>query len=1224
MTLASIRDRGIMHNRSGNLSVILLSLACFFISHSFLVAAQKYDSCNLATSEYGAILLPSSQSGDVKLQVERSFDGDIKTNWISDLGTYPNWVEVRWQQPVLLNRIVVNISQINKMDKYKVLVLVNGKWLQILDGIQNSSEIIDRSFKAVETLRVRFCMYYSGKDICQAVSSINELQVFGYADWAEACKRMAKPWWKSAWIWYPEGEISEVDRCFRKHFKINDLNEIDQALLQIGADDSYDLYVNENHIATGGWVTTQYDVKKYLKTGDNLIAVKCHEDVSFEGLIAELTINKSDGAIDRILTDKTWQSYNKAAVDWYKSGIDESDWKFAKEQGIPPNCTIRTDQPYIDVAAKENFFVKSFRALSKAIPGKKVDLDLSVQVKSVVQEDYGFVVRVGDKSLSPTADYTVAKKEFLPLNRTSKWIPGKTYKISTSVYIPDWAPHGCVSVSLIPTGNGAEGCLGDRKDNVVGSINIRKFASDPKPWPAITPKTEVKLKNGNPTLFVNGKVLNPYIMSHPDYATYEAFGEQAKPGCRIWRILGVKMVNYSYETDQGKKENIEYFKIIDQLINNVLKVNPDAYILAGSIVQAAQEWTDRYPDDATLLSNGRRLQYSLSSRRWSKQLDYDYRALVQHMMKQKYSAHIIGVHYEMAQETNYWGYGVNDSATPRNQIVLGDYSTEHIRAFRLWLRDRYKDNLEALRTAWKDQNIDFDIAYPKIDILCAEDTLMFKDPAKTQMPMDYWEFHSDEMVNMSNVVAKAVKEASGGKYITGLWGFYSDGVYDGPNVPGKMQYMGHTALQKALASPYIDYLAMIQSYTHRRWGRPMYAGNLVESIRRHGKIPLVEFDVRTFFTPVEYDMRTYSQPESISVMQSYIWGAAIRADALWWVGFSRGTTGRPSVPWYAEKSLTDAIGQGKRLYDVVYNTASPSNSEVAVFMSNDDMRAMDVYDGYKPLISAQYQTSFFETTKLGAPVDYYELNDISFDSMNQYKVYVFLNAYNLTKSQRDAIKARVRRVGKTAVWLYGAGYNNGLTISEANIQDLTGINTGCTIERRLPTVKFEQGHILTANLPAGYTLQPQRWEYDARPYEIGPIFHVNDSSAEALGRYEHDSQVAYASKMVDGGRSIFLAIPYISSSVLRDICRVAGVSLYTQNDTYLDATRHFILITNTENDFNQTITLPQKATIYDISNSKLIASNVKSFMAKIAPFTSSVYFTGTDAEVTAFRKKLVH
>jgi|GEM_PF-6341757 len=1213
-----------MHNRSNNLLVILLSITCVLIAHSLLYAAQKHESFNLAASEFGAILLPSSQSGDVNLQVERSIDGNIKTNWVSDIGTYPNWIEVRWQQPVSVNRITIDFAATNQMDNYKLMAWVNGKWMQVLDGKLVDGEKLDRSFKNLEALRVRFYMYYSDKGVRQAVSSINELKIFGCADWVEACKQMTKPWWKSAWIWYPEGEISEVDRYFRKHFRIYNLNLINQALLQIGADDSYDLYLNEHQIAKGGWVTTQFDVKKYLKSGDNLIAVKCHEDVSFEGLIAELTLNKSDGSIARIFTDKTWQSYNKDSGDWYKFSNDESEWKPVKEQGIPPNCTIRTDQPYIDVAAKQSFYINSFRTLSKAIPGKRVELEFAAQVKSVVHEDYGFVVRVGDKSLSPTADYTVAKKEFLPLTKTSKWVPGKTYKLSTSIYIPDWAPHGNVSVSLIPTGKGVEGCIGNTKDNIVGSLNIRKFASDPKPWPAVTPKTEVKLRNGNPTLYVNGKVLNPYIMSHPDYATYEAFGEQAKPGCRIWRILGVKMVNCSYETQQGRKENIEYFKIIDQLINNVLKVNPDAYILAGSIVQAAPEWTDRYPNDATLLSNGRRLQYSLSSRRWARQLDYDYRALVKHMMKQKYSGHIIGVHYEMAQETNYWGYGVNDSSTPRNQIVLGDYSAEHIRAFREWLKERYRGDVASLRSAWKDKSVDFDTAYPKLDTLCAEDTLMFKDPAKTQMPMDYWEFHSEEMVNMSNVVARAVKEASGGKYITGLWGFYSDGVYDGPNVPGKMQYMGHTAIQKALDSPYIDYLAMIQSYTHRRWGRPMYAGNLVESIRKHGKMPLVEFDVRTFFTPVEYDMRTYSQPESISVMQSYIWGAAIRGDALWWVGFSRGITGRPSVPWYAEKSLTDLIGQGKRLYDVVYNTVSPSNSEVAVFMSDDDMRAMDVYDGYKPLISAQYQTSFFETTKLGAPVDYYELNDISLNCMDQYKVYVFLNAYNLTKSQRDAIKARVRRVGKTAVWLYGAGYNNGATISESNIQDLTGISTGCTIERRLPTVKFEPGHPLTTNLLAGYTLQPQRWEYDLRPYEIGPIFYVNDPSAEVLGKYEHNGQTAYASKIVDGGRSIFLAIPYISSSVLRDICRVAGVSLYTQNDTYLDSTRHFILITNTENDFNQTITLPQKTTVYDISSNLIIARNVSSFTPKIAPFKSSLYFTGTDSEVAAFISKMAH
>jgi hypothetical protein len=295
----------------------------------------------------------------------------------------------------------------------------------------------------------------------------------------------------------------------------------------------------------------------------------------------------------------------------------------------------------------------------------------------------------------------------------------------------------------------------------------------------------------------------------------------------------------------------------------------------------------------------------------------------------------------------------------------------------------------------------------------------------------------------------------------------------------------------------------------------------------------------------------------------------------------------------------------------------PSNAEVAVFFSNNDICAMDAYDGSDVLMSAQYQTAFFELAKLGTPVDYYELNDINLPVMSQYKVYVFLNAFNLTAAQRDAIKAVVRQSGKTAVWLYGTGYNNGSTNDVANIQDLTGMVTQVTLEKRLPTINF----VSDGSLPPNYTLQPHPWEFDPHSgsYTIGPIFDVDtDTSRTILGRYAHNNKVACASKMVGNGKSVYVGIPYMSSVLLRKICRDSGVFLYSQNDLYLDADKHFILITNGSVAFNNSIALPQSSQVYDLWNDNIITPGT-SFTATIPANVSRMYFYGTSDEVAKFR-----
>lgn len=1045
---------------------------------------------NISNASLGAIAVPSSQSDSMSYEVENIIDDDANTFWLSALGTFSNWIEIRWPQPIYATTVVVDEKAGYLSASYRIDVFsVNTNSWQTIVGPKTNpipGQTIIEAFSAIEITKVRFYALAPYNGATQ--SGITSMQVYGTRDWIAACK-------------------------------------------------------------------------------------------------SELPPYKPDPA--------SFPAVSSAAN--YK-------------------CTYFSATP------------------TAVVPGSKVLINLKMRKATADTTNYGFQVRIGELASNAQyfdytnyADYTVAVSEINPPTPTSQWVINRDYPLTISVYIPQWAPHANMPVIVTPLCAASRGTITNVANNIIGTFKIQRFATDPVPWPTAVPTTTIAIENDQANLYVNGNLVQPYIMTTPDYTTYQSMGEQLVATCKLWRLLTTKSVDASYGTPEGDAENAACFAELDQKINNLLKVDPNAYILPAFMIRASEAWSSRWPNDSTVLSNGERFpySYSLSSARWASQLDYDYRALVAHLMTQNYSGHIIGVSYEMAKETQYWGCWENTSDTPRNSMVLGDYSSAHITEFRAWLQAKYVSEA-ALKTAWHDSNVTFATAYPTPSVLRQMDsTLMFKDPGVTRMPMDYWEFHAEAMAKMAIVAAKAIKEASGNKYITGLWGFYSNGVYATGTEPGKLVHMGHTALQTALASPYIDYFAILHSYAHRQWGEPTIAYQQGQSIRQHGKMVIVELDMRTFFTPIVFNDRTFSEPETLSVIYENIWGAALRGDALWWVGFSAGATGsdRKSIPWFASESVNEALVKSKKWYDGIRDTASPSSAEVAVFINNADIYAMDAFDGYKPQVSAQYQTVLYELTKLGTPVDYYELNDITKPCMSQYKVFVFLSAYNLTSAQRDAIKAVVRQTGKTAVWLYGAGYNNGTTNAVVNIQDLTGMITEVTLEKRLPVVSFLSGHSLTANIPVGYTLQPHQWEHDPRPYEIGPIFNVNDGSVEQLGTYSHNGKTAYAAKMVSNGRSIFMAIPYMSSVVLRDICRVSGVLLYSQNDLYLNADQHFILITNGSTNFSGSISLPQSSQVYDLWNKTIIGTGT-SFNASIPANVSRMYFYGTSTEVTAFRAKV--
>ncbi len=912
-------------------------------------------------------------------------------------------------------------------------------------------------------------------------------------------------------------------------------------------------------------------------------------------------------------------------------------WIQAAQSGLPPYLPDAGTFPAPKTRA--HYSLSSFEIdPGVAKPGRKMQIRMQLRKTVADDQNYGFQVRIGKEGLRDAygkSDYTLAVTGVQPAIPTSHWVVGKDYEVTANITIPAWSPHDA-SVPIIVTPLRASGAVAHAQsassgsivnvtENVVGTLKIQRFDSDPTPWPAVVPTTQIKIENDQANIYVNGKYISPYIMTVPDNASAQSIGEQLISGSHLWRVLTIKDVAADYSTPEGDAENARYFAAVDEEIHQLLKYDPDAWVIVAFSMRPT-EWSLHWPDETTILSDGSKKSYSLSSPRWARQLDYDYRALVRHLMSQDYSGHVIGVHYETAKETQYWGWenSSNNLSTAREDIVFGDFSPVHIAAFRKWLRHRYV-NEQALQQAWNDSRVTFANAFPTPAVLRQMDSrLMFKDPAVTRMPMDYWEFHGEAMAQMASVAAKAVKEASGGKYITGLWGFYSNGTFATGLAPGNLQHVGYTGLQTAMASPYIDYFGMIQAYTHRRSGRPMIPESLPQSMLRHGKMPLIEFDARTFFVPVEVASNTFSEQESLSTLYTYAWGAGLRGCALWWVGFPKGATGsdRLSVPWFSLESINAALSKARKWYDAIRATASPSTSEVAVFFNNADVWGMDPYDGRNVLVSAQYQTTFFELMKLGAPVDQYELNDISLPGMSQYKVYVFLNAHHLTTAQRNIIKTVVRLPGKTAVFVYGSGYSDGTNMSVANIQDLTGIVTEVTLEKRLPTVSITSRHPLTTNIPEGYTLKPHHWEHDTSPYVIGPIFNVNDPDAETLGTYTHNNQVAYAAKMISGSRSVYMAIPYLSATVLRDVCRAAGVFIYSQEDIYLDADKHFVLLANdSTHTLNTQIQLPQSSQIYDLWSDTIIGTG-NSFTASVPANDSRMYFYGSSSEVASFRKKI--
>lgn len=138
------------------------------------------------------------------------------------------------------------------------------------------------------------------------------------------------------WIWAPTKNPSAAaaGHCyFRKTFEITN---IDSGVVQITADDRYDLLVNGRYVGSGAdWKTLKsYDIRRYLVNGRNAIAVRVQNtDQGSAGLVARVVVRKRGDTEIAYSTDSTWRVATQELPGWQRTLFNDSRWLAAQSLG---------------------------------------------------------------------------------------------------------------------------------------------------------------------------------------------------------------------------------------------------------------------------------------------------------------------------------------------------------------------------------------------------------------------------------------------------------------------------------------------------------------------------------------------------------------------------------------------------------------------------------------------------------------------------------------------------------------------------------------------------------------------------------------------------------------------------------------------------------------------------------------------------------------------------
>lgn len=150
------------------------------------------------------------------------------------------------------------------------------------------------------------------------------------------------PWASAAaegtqWIWSPEqetGSVPEGTCYFRKTFT---LDEPVAADLKIAADDQYEAYLNARRIGTGEGTERldQYDVSSFLRSGENLLAVRVtNTQGATAALGVRLTVRDRSRGLVTISSDTSWLTNVWPLPLWHTPLYNDSRWADAQALGL--------------------------------------------------------------------------------------------------------------------------------------------------------------------------------------------------------------------------------------------------------------------------------------------------------------------------------------------------------------------------------------------------------------------------------------------------------------------------------------------------------------------------------------------------------------------------------------------------------------------------------------------------------------------------------------------------------------------------------------------------------------------------------------------------------------------------------------------------------------------------------------------------------------------------
>ena len=728
-------------------------------------------------------------------------------------------------------------------------------------------------------------------------------------------------------------------------------------------------------------------------------------------------------------------------------------------------------------------------------------------------------------------------------------------------------------------------------------------------------RMEVRPYRGAPTLFVDGTPTFPAI-----YLTVRNFRDlptpwQPDPHFAEFRDAGFHFytfqvsVNFDHAYDPRTGEfRPEAFSLLDDL-RRYAEIDPQArFLLPVGIEPRGDEsaWLSQHPGECEVLESRAKGIYrtpSYASVLWLADAGRFLRALIGYLYDRGLDEHILG-YLVCGGDSDEWV-----KVGPMEDWA-GDYSPAMQTAFREWLRSEYAEDVQSLRAAWADPNVDFDQdLVPSPAEQGEADLFLFKDPRRRRRAIDHFRCLAHIVASDITTLCGVAKEACRREHLAGVFygylqeivwnnGFFGQRLADADVAHTAGARSGHAGLQAVLASPDVDFLTSPYSYGFRGVGGEGGFMAPEESVRLAGKLWIGQEDMRTHLWPHNsFYGQTRNAQETAEVLKRQLANILTHQAGAWWCDWGEKEGGA-----YADPQVMAVFRRVMELGR--HQFALPDRSSAAEIAVVFDAESTFYRSTLNNLDIPNWRNRAWGIARLGAPVDVLLLSDLLAGRARDYKLYYFKDAFHLSAADRRALQTLLRRDNKLSLWLYAPGFvEEDLDVAHCN--DLMGLTLRMIARQWGANIYISNfQHPLTRNLPTSTF-----WGTDMR---LGPLFTVDDPEAITLGTVvinQGRCEPGYVLREYPAWASLYMAAPNPPPGVLREIARYAGVHLYSESEDVLYADRNYVALHTVRSGVKR-VHLPHHADVWEVFSGRQVGRACTAFEDGMEAGSTHLYYYG--------------